>query len=176
MRPSRTLPRGGAGELDPEERAKAEALKAVVADAVAFEEAVAKATPMESWRTRPIVFAAIAVPCLAIYLYTAIARPEWVYGPDVARTAPAQREAHLRFAMVLMAERVNAYRVSTGALPETLLEVGEDWRDIGYTVVDGTAYELRAAVDSTRAIVLQSSDDPVAFLGSSRRLLREQNP
>ena len=177
LRPSRTLPSGTKGPpVDPDEAEKLAALADVVQAATAFEQAVAAAKPMESWRSRPIVLAAIAIPCLAIFLYSQFAQPEWVYGPDAGKVAPAERDAHLRFAMYLVAQRLDAHRAQTGAVPETLLEIGEDWRDIHYSVLSRSEYELRAAPDSSKALVFHSGDDPVAFLGSSRQQLRRGTP
>lgn len=177
LRPSRTLPSGTKGPaVDPDEAEKLAALADVVQAATAFEKEVAAAKPMESWRSRPIVLAAIALPCLAIFLYSWLAQPEWVYGPDAARIAPAERAAHLRFGMYLIAQRLDAHRAQTGAVPETLLEIGEDWREITYSVVGRSEYELRATPDSSTALVFHSGDDPVAFLGGSRQLLRRVSP
>lgn len=170
--PSRLPPDDAADELE-----KAQALRDVLEHAVEFTRAVSTARPMESYRSRPVVLAAIAIPSLLLCLYSFIARPDWVFGHDPARSSPARQEAHLRFAMFLVSQRLNAYRdAHGGALPQSLPEVGETWAHITYEILPDSGFELRALAGSGRPIALRSDQDARAFLGPSARHLREQRP
>ena len=159
-----------------DELEKARAVREVVEGAIRFTREVAAAKPMESYQSRPIVLAAIAIPCLILATYTVAARPEWVFGPDPAQEAPARREAHLRFTMFLVAQRLYAYRdANRGQLPQSLQEIGEDWPGIIYRNAGGSVFELRSADALVPTITFQSEADATALLGSSRSHLREQS-
>jgi hypothetical protein len=154
---------------------KAEAIRAVVEGAVRFTREVAAAKPMQSYRSRPIVLAAIAVPCLALALFTSLARPQWVFGPNPAAASTAQREAHIRFAMFLVAQRLYAYRdANQGQLPRSLLEIGEEWPGLIYTNLGGSVFELRSIDSLVPPISFRSDGDERALLGQSRTYLRER--
>lgn len=158
-----------------DELEKAEAIRAVVEGAVRFTREVAAARPMQSYRSRPIVLAAIAVPCLALALFTAIARPEWVFGPNPATASPAQREAHIRFAMFLVAQRLYQHRdANQGQLPRSLLEIGEEWPGLIYTNLGGSTFELRSIDSLVPPITFRSDGDERELLGNSRTYLRNR--
>lgn len=152
---------------------KAEAIRDVLQHAASMAQEVALAKEMKSWPVRPITLAVLATLSLALSAYTFVGEPDWAFGPDPASVTPARHDAHLRFAMVLAAERVEAFRAATGALPATLAEVAEDWADLEYEPADST-FVLRAPSATGEAIVLESAADLKAFLGDSRRQLREQ--
>lgn len=159
-----------------QERLKEAAIREVVEAAARSTRAVELAKPMESYRSRPIILTAIAVPCLLLGLYTFSARPEWVFGPKPAATLTARGEAHVRFAMYLVYKRLNAFRAANGgALPQSLLQVQEDWPAIQYRIVADSVFELRAP-GSTRPIVFRSDGDPRALLGASAGALRAELP
>src|SRR5688572_24852244 len=152
-----------------------DAIKEVVEVAARFTRAVELAKPMASYRSRPIVLAVLAAAAMAVGLYSLTARPDWVYGPSPAQTRTAQGEAHIRFAMFLIAQRVNAHRVAqNGELPQSLRQIGEDWPTIIYRKVDASVFELRSVDAAAPGITLRNDEDAVAFLGSSRRHLRRQ--
>jgi hypothetical protein len=145
----------------------------VVEGAVRFTREVAAAKPMQSYRSRPIVLAALAIPCLALALYTTIARPQWVFGPNPASASLARREAHIRFAMFLVAQRLYEYRdANQGQLPRSLLEIGEEWPGLIYTNLGGSAFELRSIDSLVPAISFRSDGDERELLGTSRNYLR----
>jgi hypothetical protein len=132
---------------------------------------------MESYRARPIVLAALAIPALLLALYTFVFRPEWVFGPKPASALTSRGEAHLRFAMFLVAQRLYAFRDSSGGqLPRRLVEIREDWPAIVYRKVDDSTFELRAAAATARPIVFRSDEDPRKFLGDSPTSLRIDQP
>jgi hypothetical protein len=184
-RPSETVPRPDdvAADIKPptwehsDDAQREAALKDVVEGAARFTRAVELAKPMGSYRSRPIVLVVLAAVALAVGLYSLTAKPDWVYGPSPAQTRTAQGEAHIRFAMFLIAQRVNAHRIAhNGELPQSLTEVGEDWPTIIYRKVDASNFELRSVDAAAPGITLRNDEDAVAFLGSSRRHLRRQQP
>ncbi|MEX2179327.1 MAG: hypothetical protein WD801_11485 [Gemmatimonadaceae bacterium] len=157
--------------------AKERAVREVVEHAARLTREVTLAQPIRSYRSRPFVLATLALASLIFCAYTYVERPPWIFGQDPARSAPAQREAHLRFAMFLVAQRLMAHQAThDGALPETLLAVGEHWPTISYEVGPGPTFTLSAQVDAGQPISYRSTDDLPAFLGQSARHLREQRP
>jgi hypothetical protein len=159
-----------------QERLKAAAIREVVEAAERTTRAVQMAKPMESYRARPIVLAALAIPALLLCLYTYLARPEWVFGPGPAAALTPRGEGHLRFATFLVAQRVFAFRDSTGGLPRTLAEVREQWPEIQYRLIDDSRFELRAQVPGGRPIVFRSDEDPVNLMRNGQASLRIQQP
>ena len=164
------LPQGEASD----DVVRAQAVLDVVQHAVRFTKAIALAKPMESYRARPIVLTVLAVASLSVGLYSLIARPEWVYGPDPSKTPLAVREANLRFTTYLVAAKVNAYRdARRGFLPGSLAEVGEEWPGISYNLAGPTEYELRAVEQGVPPVIYYSSQDLRAtLLEPSRPFLR----
>lgn len=159
-----------------DELEKAQALRDVMEHAVTQTIAVALAKEMKSWRARPIILAAVAVLSLVLSAYTLTAEADWAFGPDPAAVAPETREAHLRFAMFLVAERLEAHRAATnGALPQTLAEIGESWPGIEYRVA-GDSYTLVGRDRSEGEITFRNVNHAGTFLGASRSHLREPQP
>lgn len=154
---------------------KAEAIRDVMQHAVTMSQAVALAKEMKSWPLRPITLAVIAIASLALTAYTFLAEADWAYGPDPAAVAPARHDAHLRFALFLTAQRLEAFREANGTLPGSLAEAGEDWPAVDYQPTD-SIFVLRARAASGEPIVLQSNADMKVFLGNSRGQLRERRP
>lgn len=138
--------------------------------------AVELARPMTSVRGRPIALGVLAVLALTLAIHSWVARPEWVFGPNPARVSPGRQAAHLRFAMYLVARRVDGYRARhDGVAPPSLRETGERIGGVSYARMDSTTFELRARTgDST--IVYRSTHGAEAFLGASARFLREPTP
>ena len=161
------------GDEPASELEKAEAIRDVLQHAATMAQEVALAKEMKSWPVRPITMAVLATLSLALCAYTFLGQPDWAFGPDPASVAPARRDAHLKFAMFLAAQRVEGYRSQTGTLPNRLADAGEQWPGIEYEAAD-TTFVLRASGASGEPIVLQSNADLRAFLGNSRRQLREQ--
>lgn len=165
-------------EAESNEDARAAAIAAVVEHAKRETRAVELARPMESYRGRPIVLALLAAASVALAAYTYVARPAWVFGPDPAVAAAGRRDAHLRYAMYLVAQRLTAWRDShDGALPRTMREIGEDWTAITYRPLDGGAFELRSSASDGQPIVVRSGDHlPVLAVGIAERLRQETTP
>jgi hypothetical protein len=164
------LPQGAASD----QVVRAQAILDVVQHAARFTKAIALARPMESYRARPIVLTLLAVTSLSLMVYSLVGRPEWVYGPDPAKTPVAEREANLRFVTYLVVQRVNAYRdARRGFLPGSLEEVGESWPGLSYTLVGQTEYEVRAIEPGAPPVIYRSTQDAEAtLLEPSRPFLR----
>lgn len=181
MRPSRTLPRsrvtvGQSGDLDADDIEKLEAIRDVMEYAAKVTRQYAVAKQMQSYRARPIALAALAVLILVLVVYTYLSEPDWVYGPEPVATVE-ERDAHLRFAMFLAAQRVESMRDSaTRVPPATLAQIGEDWSGLEYRVLDLGVFELRGRAANGDEIVYKSGEDLLAFLGDSRGWLRERRP
>ena len=186
-RPSRTLPATTSvppkqplttSEDAAEELEKAKAILDVVQHSARFTRAVALAKPIESFRGRTIIMAAIAVPVFVLTVFVYVARPAWVFGADPAPRSIERREAYQRFVMSLVAHRLDYYRwTNNGQLPQTLTQVGEEWPGIGYTVVDREQgiYELHGTGVLAEPIMYRSNQALDEFLGGSTRFLRDWN-
>jgi hypothetical protein len=162
------------GETD--EALKDAIVREVVDHAARATRAAELARPMESYRARPMVLALLAIVALALASYTYVGRPSWVFGLEPEHMPMTQRQAHVRYAMYLAAERVLAFRDSAGGvLPRTLHQAGAAWPGMSYQV-QGDSFALRARVDSATAIEYRSSRDPRSFLGQATESLREPLP
>ncbi len=167
-------PSGAHGAFGAEEVEKQLAIRDVMAYAVRITRAVQLAKQMESYRSRPMLLALIAIPALIVALYAWVARPAWVFGPDPVRVEPARKQAYTRFAMYLAAQRVESYRVSRGVLPGSLAEMDEEWAGMSYRPLGATVFELTARADSGD-IVFQSDQSVREFLGQSAVYLRSRD-
>ena len=186
-RPSRTLPATtsaspktpqSSAEDAADELEKAKAILDVVQHSARFTRAVALAKPIESFRGRTIILAALAAPLLVLTIYTYAARPVWAFGANPAPGTVERREAYQRYVMSLVAYELDYYRATNrGQLPQALVEVGEDWPGIGYTIVDREAgvYELHGTGVLPEPIRYRSDQSIPAFVGGSVRYLRDWN-
>jgi hypothetical protein len=160
--------------VDQDEVEKQIALRDVMEHAVRETRAVATAKPMTSYRSRPIVLAAIAVPAVLLCAYVFVAKPDFIYGPDPVTIPAARREAYTRFAMFLLAQRLSGYRATEKRFPESLEAVGERWEGITYKVLSDSVFELRALGDSGKAMVLRSDQRVDPFLGNSVSMIKRR--
>jgi hypothetical protein len=156
-----------------DEIVKRAALAEVMNYTVRMTRAVVFAREMRTWPWRPIVLALTATLTLAFTALTFLVFPDWVFGGAVGSMSPARREAGLRMAMFLAGERVSTWRDTRGATPGTIRDAGEDWPGLTYRSSDGQSFEIIMPNGRT-PLVLRSSDDARAFLGLSRRFLRER--
>ena len=173
-RPSDALPIAArlTGGETADDLEKARAIRDVMEHAVNQTLAVALAKEMKSWRARPIILAFLALVSVSLCAYTLVAEADWAYGPDPAAVSLAKREADLRFAMFLIAERLEEHRAANGALPRSLTQIGE-WPGIEYRMTDSLSYALVGRDSLAGEISLRSIDSPSSFLGRSRDYLRE---
>ena len=162
-------------ELDEDELLKQQLLADVVAHAKRETRAVMLAKAMESYASRPFIVAFFGLMALGITAYSYVTRSEWVFGAPVV--VSQARESHLRFAMFLAAQRVSAWRDSTGGyLPQSLDQVAEAWPGVTYHASGDTLFELRAQGDSGQVMTLRSDRDARAFVGLSPNALRRNIP
>lgn len=177
-RPSRTLPRSGVsvgsrGATSADDMEKLQAIRDVMDYAVRVTIQTAMAKPMKSIRARPILLGILACVALAISTYTFVSEPDWVFGPAPAAAPPERSDAHLRFAMFLAAQRIEALRDSAGAPPASLAAIGEEWSGLEYRVFDLGVFELRGSAAAGGEIIYKSGEDLQTFLGDARTHLRE---
>jgi hypothetical protein len=156
-----------------DEAEKARALAAVMDHAVRMTRAVVLAKPMESWPWRPIILASLALLTFLFTATTYLAYPDWLFGAAPSLMSSARREAGVRMAMFLSAERLLAARDAGGDLPATLAAAGDSWDGVIYTNQGDGTFTLQSRLGKA-TIVLRSDDDPRKFLGLSRRYLRER--
>ena len=102
------------------------------------------ANPRPSRRVPSWVSAAIVI---AMCAWAWIAPPKWILPPTVAAPSRGYREASVRVALALHAQRIEAYRASHGRLPRTKEEVGITGDDVTYNRADSLSYELSGRVD-----------------------------
>ena len=76
-----------------------------------------------------------------------IAPPGWLVPRPVSAPSHEYREASVRVALALHAQRVEAYRASHGRLPRTKQEVGIASDQIAYDQMDSDNFQLTSTVD-----------------------------
>jgi hypothetical protein len=120
-----------------------------------------------------ILTAVICVPLLALSVYSWVARPELIWGPRARSVPPQRREADIRFAMFLLARRIQSYRATEGALPPSLAAIGSRVPGVSYAVISDSVFELRTQ-EGGKAIVLRSDAPAGDFLGNAARIVAGQ--
>ena len=102
------------------------------------------ANPRPSQRIPAWVSGAIV---MAMCAWVWIAPPAWLLPQPVAAPSREYREASVRVALALHAQRIEAYRASHGQLPRTKEEVGITGDHVTYDRADSLSYELIGRVD-----------------------------
>lgn len=155
---------------------RALALRDVMAHAVEVEKEVHKsdAPPGRSPAAR-VTMLAFSIIGLAFSVYSYVARPEFIWGPQEKSIPEVRRDANLRFTLYLLGQRIRAYRRTNGTLPASLADVGESPRGITYAIVSDTVFELRA-MDGAREVVFRSDVRPDEFLGDTKRHIVGREP
>ena len=120
---------------------------------------------------RTTTLAVVIVAVVALCAYSWIAKPEFIWGPKPGPLPLAQQDANLRFAMFLVAQRVEAHRLAQGALPSSLEAIGEGLPGVTYTAVSEKVFELRGSVNG-QPVVYRSDASANAFLGNSTNIIQ----
>lgn len=112
-------------------------------------------------------------PAAVLFLITAWI---WLFPPAFLRMDPpppqpvAQEEAALRFSMYLQAQRIKAFHLEHGRLPDSLAEAGPPLPGMRYTVLHTDLYQLTGATE--RVTLTYRSDLPLRdFVGSGAAVL-----
>ena len=130
------------------------------------------ANPPGPRRTRPVFWVMLL---LAVGGAGAIAilRPEWIGIETAVLEPPAVREASLRLAVALEAQRVLRYQREHGQLPATLAEAGAVMPGIIYQPSRDGIYEISAA-DGDIAVLYKSTTSLRAFVGNSYEAVKRR--
>ena len=122
---------------------------------------IAYRRPSASLRTR-VVAGVLGLVALAAWTL-----PLPVFQPDIPfPLPPAEEEGALRIATYIQAQQVEAFRLSSGRLPDQLRETGEALPGITYEKLDARTYTLNGATERT-SIRWISSDSAAALLGET---------
>jgi hypothetical protein len=163
--PKPTPPNGSRAQVE-----RALALRDVMDHAVKVHNETARPMTPRKSRAREIAIAVVFLPLLAFSAYSWIARPEFVWGPKAGPLPTVQQEAGLRFAMLLLATRIEAYRKAQGQYPSTLAALGETIPGVFYVLLTDRQFELRAT-EGGMPIVFRSNESPDAFLGNTPQVI-----
>jgi hypothetical protein len=102
-----------------------------------------------------------------------ITQPAWLFTPPPPPESPAVRDASLRIALYITAQRLAQYRSAHGHLPATLKELNTSVpAGVAYRRGDST-FVLQATADDV-SLTLRSTDSLPLFLGRSFRVLAER--
>jgi hypothetical protein len=120
---------------------------------------------------RLVTALAICVPLLAASVYSVMARPAAIWGAGEPARDPVVHEAEMRFGTILIAQRIEAYRLAVGHYPRSLAVLGADTTAVAYDVVGDAEFLLTTMVNG-KPVVYRSGDSPESFLGNSAAVLR----
>jgi len=147
----------------PEKRALIDAYESALKASAERRDAASR--PSGPRRTRP-VFWVILLLAVGGAGAVAILRPEWIGIEAPLTEPPAVREASLRLAVALEAQRVLRYQRAHGQLPATLAEAGAVMPGIIYQPSRDGIYEISAA-DGDIAVLYRSTTSLRTFVGNS---------
>lgn len=163
----------GKGAPDVDDIEKLEAIRDVMDYAARVTIQTALAKPMRSVRARPIVLGIVALLCISVTAFTFLAEPDWVFGPAPSSVPVAERDAHMRYAMFLAAQRIHSLRDSaTGEVPASLTAIGEGWSELSYKPLELGEFELRGRTAGGDDIIYKSGESLAALLKDVRPWLR----
>jgi hypothetical protein len=112
-----------------------------------MEEARKNAEEPAAPRSRVIPSYLAAAVVFGLCAWAWFAPPPWLLPKPVAAPSHAYREASVRVALALHAQRIEAYVASHGRLPRTKQEVGIASDQIDYERTDSLSFELSSRVD-----------------------------
>ena len=114
----------------------------------------------------PIVLLVLFV--LTVWVW--VMPPAWLVPPPPAPVPVEQEEAALRFGIYLQAQRIRAFELAHGALPESLAEAGPSLPAMRYVIVEDGVYELAASTDRVR-LTYRSTEPLREWVGSGAELM-----
>lgn len=98
--------------------------------------------------------------------------PAWLIPPPPPPQPVAEEEAALRFTMYLQAQRIRAYELEHGLLPESLVAAGQSLPGMTYVMLGPDLYELTGTTERVR--ITYRSDEPLReWVGSGADVLDE---
>lgn len=124
---------------------------------------IAYRRPRSSPRTR-LIAAGLALVALVLWF-----GPIPGLKPDIPfPLAPADEDAGLRVAAFVQSQQVEAFRRTSGRLPDALRETGEPLPGFDYQRLDAHTYRLRAATERDSISWLSSDSLPALLRGAAR--------
>lgn len=115
--------------------------------------------------------ALLALIVVTVWLW--VLPPSWLIPSPPAGPSVAEQEAGLRFGVYLQAQRIRAYELEHGSLPETLEDAGPSIPGVSYAVLGSGFYELTGETD--RARVTYRSNQPLReWVGAGATVLDER--
>lgn len=148
---------------------RALALRDVMDHAVKAQREITAPKTLKKSRAGLIMAIVLCIPLLGASAYSWIARPAAIWGQGVTET-PAREEANIRFAMYLVAERLESYRQAEGTYPTSLAAIGQTDSLASYQVTSDSTFELRSRA-AGREIVFRSTEPVEVFLGNSMAIV-----
>lgn len=149
----------------PEKRALIDAYETVLKAEAERRETVQPSTPSGPPRTRPVAWVVLGL-ALAGLIAAVLLRPPWLGLGVQLQEPPAVREASLRLAVALEAQRVMRYQRENGRLPATLDEAGPVLTGVSYQPLREGIYEM-SATDGEIAVLYRSTTSLREFVGNS---------
>lgn len=143
--------------------------------AVRVQREISKPTLLGRSRARLIWATVVCVPLIALSAYSFVARPQLIWGPSGRSVPAARQEANVRFAMFLLAQRLESHHRAEGVYPTSLAALGENPAGISYDVISDSQFVLRAT-ENGKLIVFRSSDNVDVFLGNSPAVIAGNGP
>lgn len=142
----------------------AEAVAAVLKHAAEREEIAHRKTAPKK-QPKWLLPVGIQLAVLAVYLL--ISPPGWVVVHPIEPPDPAGQEQSLRLAMYMQSQRIEAYRIQNGRLPDSLAEIGASVTPgVEYHLQGTNAYRL-VGTNGEAALIYDSTESPTEFLGDA---------
>lgn len=154
------------GTAASEQLARAQMLSEVMGHIVE----TSKAPPPKKQRG-PWVQLSIILACVAFTAYAWLARPAWLWGEATRPEPPREARANERFAIWVLGQQIEHYRVARGTLPTSLGVVGDSVPGVTYRQLDSASFELRGSAAGD-PIVYTSGESADAFLVSATSVVR----
>ena len=124
-------------------------------------------------RSRPRPWGSVLLVVLVgVTVWLWVLPPAWLIAPAPEPPPIEEEAAALRFTMYLQAQRIKAFQLRTGRLPEALAEAGQEMPGMGYRVLEDEVYELTGATDRVR-LTYRSSEPLGEWVGPGADVVNE---